>query len=81
MAQEIVIADVCLFLKLTNLVGCGVSHIVNRVMVLALKEVLLKGKDGEEFVNVAPDVLDAVLLPCPYLRRDVVVYFGMRGER
>ena len=42
-------------------------------MVLLLKKVNLKGEYGEEAVNRRADVLDAVLLPRPYLGRDVII--------
>ena len=40
---------------------------------LPLEEVDLERQDGEELVHVALDVLDAILLPRPYLGGDVVV--------
>ena len=40
---------------------------------LAFKEIDLERQDGEKLVHVALDVLDAVLLPRPYLGSDVVV--------
>ena len=42
-------------------------------MVLLLKEIHLEGENGEEFVDITTDVLDAVLLPSPDLRGDVVI--------
>ena len=42
-------------------------------MMFFLEEVHLEGQDGEKFVDVAADVLDAVLLPGPDLRGDVVI--------
>ena len=42
-------------------------------MVLALEEIDLEGQDGEECVDIALDILDAVLLPCPDLGRDVII--------
>ena len=65
--------------ELLHLVGCGVAYVVDGVMVLALKELYLEGKDGEELVHIAPDIPDAVFLPCPYLGRNIVTdrYLGM----
>ena len=42
------------------------------IMVLLLEEIYLERQDGEEFVDIATDVLDAVLFPCPDFRRNVV---------
>ena len=42
-------------------------------MVFLLKERLLKRKNGEKFVHIAPDILDAILLPCPNLRRNIII--------
>ena len=44
---------------------------MDRVVVL-LVERHLEGQDAQKAVDVALDVLYAVLLPCPYLGRDVV---------
>ena len=43
-----------------------------RVAVFPFKELNFKGEDGEEFVDVALDVLYAIFLPRPYLRRDII---------
>ena len=42
-------------------------------MVFLLEEIHLEGEDGEEFVDIATDVLDAVFLPSPDFRGDVVI--------
>ena len=49
---------------------------MNRVVVFLLKEIYLERKDGEELIYIALDILDAILLPCPYLWCDVVEDFG-----
>ena len=43
------------------------------IMVLTLKEIHLEGQNAEEFIHVPTDILDAMLLPCPYFRRYVIV--------
>ena len=50
-----------------------IAHVVNRVMVLALEEAHLEGQNREELIHIAANVLDAILLPGPYLRRNIVV--------
>ena len=55
-----------------HLVCRRVAHVVHRVVVL-LVERDLEGQDAEHGIHIALDVLDAPLLPCPYLRRDVVI--------
>lgn len=53
---------------------CGrVAHVMDGEVVLLLKERSLEGKDGEQFADIALDVLDAVFFPCPYLGRYIVV--------
>ena len=59
-----------------HLIGGGVAHIMDGIMVLLLKETHLERQDGEQMVYIALDVLDAVLLPRPNLRRDVVEHLG-----
>ena len=51
----------------------GISHVVDRVVVFLLEEVYLEGQYAEQLVDVALDVLDAVLLPRPNLRSNVVI--------
>ena len=58
---------------LFNLIRRGIADIMDRVMMLLLEEVHLEGQDGEEFVDIALDVLDAVFLPRPDLRGDIVI--------
>ena len=43
------------------------------VMMFLLKEVDLERQDGEEFVDIATDVLDAILLPSPDLWSNIVI--------
>ena len=57
----------------THLVERRVAHVVDGVVVLPLEELHLEGQYGIEEVDIPPDGLDAVLLPRPYLGRDVVV--------
>ena len=42
-------------------------------MVLLLEKVHLERKDGKEFVDIATDILDAILFPCPDLRGYIVI--------
>ena len=39
-----------------------------------LEEIHLEGEDGEEFIDIALDVLDAIFLPRPNLGRDVIIH-------
>ena len=43
-------------------------------MMLTLKEVHLERKDGKKLIHISFDILDTILLPCPYLGRDIVIY-------
>lgn len=45
-----------------------VADVVDRVVVLVLEEVYLKGKYGKELIDITADRFDAPFLPCPYLR-------------
>ena len=49
---------------------------MNGVVVLLLKEIDLEGQNGEELVHVAAYLLDAILLPRPYLGGYVVAHRG-----
>lgn len=40
---------------------------------LLLEEIDLEGQDAEHLLHIAFEVPDAVFLPCPYLRCDIVV--------
>ena len=40
---------------------------------LLFEELNLERQDGEELVHIALDILDAILLPSPYLGRDVII--------
>ena len=42
-------------------------------MMFLLEELYFKRQDREQFVDIALDSLDAMLLPCPNLRRYIVV--------
>ena len=43
-------------------------------MVLPLEKRHLEGQDGKQAVHIAPDALDAILLPSPNLWRNVIVH-------
>ena len=43
------------------------------IMVFALEERHLEGKNREQLVDIALNVFDAPLFPCPYFGRDVIV--------
>ena len=58
--------------KATYFIGSGVAYVMDGIMVLLLEEINLEREDGEKFIDIATDVLDAVLLPRPDLRRNVV---------
>ena len=47
---------------------------------LALKEFHLKRKNREQLVYIPFDVLDAILLPCPYFGRDIIKYRNLRAS-
>ena len=51
----------------------GIAHIVDGIMVFLLEEGHLERQDREEFIHITTDLFDAVLLPCPYFRRDIVI--------
>ena len=59
---------------LLNLVFRGVAHIMDGVMVLLLKERNLEGKDREQLIHIAANLFDAVFLPGPDLRRDIIIH-------
>ena len=42
-------------------------------MMLSLEELHLEGQNREQLIYIALDILDAILLPSPYLGRDIVV--------
>ena len=48
-------------------------------MVFLLKEINLEGQDGEHFVNITFDILDAIFFPCPYLGGYIIIdrYLGI----
>ena len=47
-------------------------------MVPALKELHLERKNGEQFIHIPLDILDAVLLPSPYFGRDIIIHGDLR---
>lgn len=57
-----------------HLLDGGIADIVDLVMMLVLVERHLEGQDGEQLADIAADAADAPLLPCPDLRRDVIVH-------
>ena len=59
--------------ELPDFLSSGVTHIVDGIVMLALKEIHLEGQYGEQLVDVALDVLDAILFPSPYLGGYIVV--------
>ena len=58
--------------KLHDFLGCRIADIVDGILVLLIER-HLEGEDGEEFLDVTANGLDAPLLPGPYLRRDIVI--------
>ena len=42
-------------------------------MVLLFEECYFERQNGEEFIDIAFDSLNTMLLPCPYLRRYIVI--------
>ena len=60
------------------LIGCHlihrrVSYIVNGVLMLSFEELYFKRKNGEKFVYISFYILDAILFPGPYLRRNIII--------
>ena len=47
-----------LSLELLHFVGGGIANVVHGVMVLLFEELIFEGKDREEIVVIAPNVLD-----------------------
>ena len=48
------------------------------IMVLALEELHLERKNGEEFVHIPFDIPDTVLFPGPYLGRNIIEHRYLR---
>ena len=42
-------------------------------MMFLFKEGHLERQDGEQLIHIAADLFDTILLPSPYLRRDIVI--------
>ena len=61
--------------KFPHLVRCRIAYIMDGIVVLPFEELHLERQYREQLVHVALDVLDAILLPRPNLRRDIVVHF------
>ena len=59
--------------KVAHFCRCRISHIVYFVMMFPFIERNFKRQDREHLINIPPDALDAPFLPCPYLRRDIVI--------
>ena len=57
----------------SHFVHRGVAHIVDGIVVFTLEELHFERQDAEQLVHIAPDGVDTVLLPCPYLGSDVVI--------
>jgi hypothetical protein len=66
----------CRSTELPDFIGGGVAYVVNGVVVLLFIEGHFKREDGEQFVHAVLDGLDTVLLPCPYLRGNIVEHLG-----
>ena len=60
------------FLISSHFIYRRISYIMYRILMFRFKKLHFKGKYGEEFIHIAFDILDAILLPCPYLRRNIV---------
>ena len=50
-----------------------ITYIVNRITVLLFEERHLEWQDREEFSDITLNAADPPLLPCPYLRRNVII--------
>ena len=59
--------------ELTDLICRGITYIMYGVMVLLLEERYFERQNGEQFIDIAFDILDTILLPCPDLGRDIVI--------
>ena len=68
--------SVCLMIirsELIHLLCRRIAYIMNRILVFFLKEINLKRQDGKEFGYIPLDTADTPFLPCPYLRRYIIV--------
>ena len=71
--KRILLLQTFLVPPFSDFIGGGVADIMDGIVVLAFEEIDLEGQDGEEFIDIAFDVLDAILLPRPDLGRDVII--------
>src|SRR5574344_2317269 len=55
-----------------------VAHIMDGIMMLLLKERYFERKNREHFVYVALDIFNTIFLPCPYLRRNIIIDRNLR---
>ena len=68
--------SVCLMIirsELIHFLCRRIAYIMNRILVFFLKEINLKRQDGKEFGYIPLDTADTPFLPCPYLRRYIIV--------
>ena len=64
--------SLCL-LVIRHLIHRGIADIVDGIAVFLFKEIDFKRKNGEDFIYITLDGFDAPFLPCPQLRRDVII--------
>ena len=62
------IVHVVCSLELSYLLRSRVAYVMDGVVVLLFEERHLERQNREKLVDVALNLLDAILLPCPYLR-------------
>jgi len=68
------------FLISSHFIYRRISYIMYRILMFRFKKLHFKGKYGEEFIHIAFDILDAILLPCPYFGRDIIKYRNLRAS-
>ena len=69
---ESIRADHLFFPIVGNRIDRRITHIVHRV-VKASEKLHFERQNTEHTVHIATEILDTILLPSPYLRRDIIV--------
>ena len=59
--------------ELPYFLSSRVAYIVNRITVFLFEERHLERQDRKEFGDITFDAADPPLLPCPYLRRNIII--------
>ena len=66
------------FLIRSNFIYRRIAYIMNRVLMFSFKKFHFERKDREKLVHITLYILDTVLFPCPYLRRNIIVNRNLR---